>query len=213
MIRCCGDHLVVTALSLADGMEFIRQSLGVPPQKGGEHGRMRTHNCLLRLGEATYLEVIAINPDAPSPGRPRWFELDRLDAKAAHRLAAWVARNNDIHAAAAASPIPLGTIVEMSPGNLNWLITIPADGSLQGQGVAPMLIQWQSSPHPAEALQDLGCSLVRVEGFHPEAGRIAGMLGSVGFKGEFSVSTRERPGLVAHVRTPSGIQTLGVAVG
>jgi hypothetical protein len=40
---------------------------------------MGTHNRLLKLGEGFYLELIAIDPQAPPPGRPRWFGLDRLE--------------------------------------------------------------------------------------------------------------------------------------
>ena len=67
------DHIAVTAPSLAVGVEYVRQTLGVTPQVGGEHPRMGTHNYFLKLGEKVYLEVISINPDAPSPDRPDGF--------------------------------------------------------------------------------------------------------------------------------------------
>jgi hypothetical protein len=53
------------------------------------------------------------------------------------------------HATAAGSFEVLGPIEPMSRGKLNWLITIPADGSLTLDGVAPALIQWDAEPHPA----------------------------------------------------------------
>ena len=65
---------------------------------------MGTHNSVLRLGEAMYLEIIAVNPVAPRPSRPRWFELDRLETDSAPRLTTWIARTHDIHAAARAAP-------------------------------------------------------------------------------------------------------------
>jgi hypothetical protein len=37
---------------------------------------MGTHNRLLKLGAGRFLEVIAIDPEAPAPGRRRWFDLD-----------------------------------------------------------------------------------------------------------------------------------------
>ena len=41
---------------------------------------MGTHNQLLAIGSPafprTYLEIIAIDPDAPAPTRRRWFDLD-----------------------------------------------------------------------------------------------------------------------------------------
>src|ERR1700737_3332136 len=123
------DHITVTAPSLAVGVEYVRQALGVVPQAGGEHPRMGSHNCLLKLGDAVFLEVISINPDAPPPSRPRWFELDQPDLNRYPRLAMWVARTNDIQAAVNASPVFAGDVEPMTRGRLEWLITIPKDGS------------------------------------------------------------------------------------
>src|SRR5512135_1849643 len=121
-IHCEIDHLVITASSLPAGAEYIRQTLGVTPQVGGQHPRMSTHNCLLRLGDATYLEVIAADPAAPSPNRPRWFGLDTLEKDAPPRLTTWVARVDDLDAAAAAVSVPLGRIESMSRAQFNWRI-------------------------------------------------------------------------------------------
>jgi Glyoxalase-like domain len=112
------DHIVITAPSLGLGVDYLRQTLGVTPQMGGEHPRMGTHNCFVKLGAKVYLEVIAVNPNAPRPQRPRWFALDELGANELPRLATWVARTDDIEAAAAASPLPLGKVEPMTRGQL-----------------------------------------------------------------------------------------------
>ncbi len=174
---------------------------------------MGTHNCLLRLGDALYLEVISINPYAKDPERPRWFRLDRKRANSAPRLAAWVIRTNDIRAAAAASPVPLGSIEQMSRGPLRWQITIRANGGLPFDGIIPSLIEWNAQNHPAANLENVGCSLVGLEGFHPETRKIAGMLESIGFSGPFTafpISSKESPYLVAHIRTPDGVRRLRI---
>ena len=206
MPRSLLDHIIVTAASLQEGVDYVLRELGVAPQAGGEHVLMGTHNCLLKLGERLFLEVIAANPGAPHPGRPRWFQLDEPDSVRAPRLATWVARCDYIHALAPAS---LGKIETMSRGNFRWLITVPEDGKLPLQGVAPTLIQWLSESHPADTLKDLGCSLVRFEGFHPRPESVTSMLRSIGFDGEFAVSRGETPYLVAHVQTPAGPRRLG----
>jgi hypothetical protein len=200
------DHIIVTAASLEAGVEHVRRALGVEPQKGGEHVRMGTHNCLLKLGEKLYLEVIAANPDATHPGRPRWFQLDEPDSVRSPRLATWVARCDDIYAA----PASLGSITALRRGNFEWLMTIPEDGKLPLDGLAPTLIEWRSSAHPADTLKDLICSLIRLEGFHPQPERVTGMLKSIGFEGEFSVS-QGATRLVAHIETPSGARRLSSA--
>lgn len=211
MFRSHIDHIVITAPSLAAGVEYVRQALGVTPQAGGEHPRMGTHNCFLKLGERVYLEVVSVNPGAPRPDRPRWFQLDELDSIRVPRLATWIVRTDDIQAAAAASPVPLGHVEPMSRGQLNWLITIPKDGSLPLQGLAPTLIQWPPETHPTNTLQDLGCSLIRLEGFHSQAEKVSDVLESIGFEGKFSVSPLppgELPYLVAHIQTPAGPRQL-----
>ena len=205
------DHIVVTAPSLESGAEYVRDALGVTPQAGGTHPRMGTHNCLLRLGNTVYLEVIAIDPAASAPDRPRWFQLDREGSSAIPRLATWISRTNDIRAATAAAAPSLGNIEAMSRGALHWQITIPADGSLPFDGMAPSLIEWRSESHPAAALREAGCSLVRLEAFHPAAHEISSMLQSIGFQDRFAVlpsSGQQLPCLVAHIQTPAGIREL-----
>jgi hypothetical protein len=201
------DHIVVTAPSLDAGTEYVRDALGVEPQPGGEHARMGTHNRLLRLGERVYLEVIAVNPAAPPPGRARWFGMDDARAMRVPRLATWVARSDNIRAAAAASSSPPGRVEPMSRGQLSWMITVPEDGGLRLGGLAPTLIQWPEGVHPADGLEDTGCSLVRLEAFHPEPGKMNGVVQSIGFEGELRVSPLplgEAPYLVAHIATPDG---------
>ena len=72
---CALDHLVVLCASLADGEAWCQATLGLAPGPGGRHALMGTHNRLLLLaGEGmapAYLELIAIDPDAPVPGRAR----------------------------------------------------------------------------------------------------------------------------------------------
>ncbi len=202
------DHLVVTAPSLEAGKKMVYEALGVWPQAGGEHVRMGTHNLLLRLGPKVYLEVIAINPAAPPADRPRWFELDGKARHCSPRLATWVVRCEDVHIARAACGSSHGEIEAMTRGDLRWSITIPKDGSLPCDGIAPTLIQWQTPDHPASRLEDRGCTLVRLQGFHAEAARVTDMLANVGFGGEFSVTPHQHPHLIADIQTPFGLREL-----
>jgi len=204
------DHIAVTAPSLAIGADFIEHALGVRPQQGGAHPRMGTHNLLLRLGESVYLEVIACDPAAPAPQRPRWFELDRLAPDAPPRLATWVARTDDI-AAAVQACAAAGQIEPMTRGELSWRITIPADGSLPAAGAAPTLIQWDALPHPATKLDDLGCHLEALQVFHPDPQGIRATLDAIAFAGPVEVRALPAgaaPRLQARIRTPQGLRML-----
>jgi len=205
------DHITVTAFSLAAGAALVTDALGVAPQPGGAHPRMGTHNLLLRLGDTLFLEVIAPDPSAPAPSRPRWFGLDRLDADSPPSLSTWVVRTTDIRAAAPASAEPLGPIEPMTRGALDWLITIPADGSVPLDGVAPALIEWHSDVHPAARLDDKGCSLARLEVFHPDPQRMSRLLDSLALQAPVSVlpaGSGMPARLVAHIDTPQGRRVL-----
>lgn len=163
------DHLVVAARTLDEGVGWCEATLDVTPGPGGKHPLMGTHNRLLRIASdafaASYLEIIAIDPDAPPPGRARWFDLDRLDLAAGPRLVHAVARTTSLdealHALAAVG-IDAGRALEASrdtpAGRLQWRITIRDDGARPGEGRLPSLIEWGVA-HPAAAMADRGVSL------------------------------------------------------
>ncbi len=211
MPRTFLDHITVTAFSLEAGAAFVAETLGVAPQTGGEHPRMATHNLLLRLGDTLFLEVIAPNPAVPAPPRPRWFGLDGLGPQSPPRLSTWVVRTSDIRATAVAASEPLGNIEPMSRGALDWLITIPADGSVPLDGAAPALIEWNTDRHPAGKLEDKGLSLAKLEIHHQDPGRLARLLSSLALDAPVSVlpAAPDTPArLVAHIDTPRGLRVL-----
>ena len=206
------DHLVVAAVSLADGIEYIAELTGVAAQPGGKHVAMGTHNALLRLSERTFLEILAIDPEGPKPARPRWFELDDIALQAElterPRLIHWVARTKGIENVAAASPIPLGTVHPMSRGNYRWRITIPDDGSLPAKGIVPTLIEWDVPQHPAESLPKSNVSLVSLAATHPEPSPIRAALSFLGLSEVAQVTYDRETRMAAMLRTPRGIVTL-----
>ncbi len=137
------DHVVIGAASLTEGAAALQASLGVALPRGGKHAVMGTHNCLAQAGGGSYLELIAIDPEAVPPGRPRWFGLD--DPATLERLAlrpralTWVVATDDLEALVATSPVDLGEIVPLSRGDLTWRLTVPADGGLPEAGLRPAI--------------------------------------------------------------------------
>lgn len=211
------DHLAVAVLSLEEGLDWVEEQLGgVRPPPGGAHSRMATHNHLLRLSATTFLEVIAIDPAAPPPARPRWFGLDStaMHSRLAERprLIGWVAAVDDIRQAVAAAPIATGPAEPVSRGTLEWLITIPQDGSLAEGGTMPTLIQWPADrPHPAAGMQDLACSLVSLDLGHPEPDRLNAALDAIALDRNGAVRVQvdlSGPRLSASIRTPTGVAVL-----
>ena len=203
------DHLIVTAPNLKSGVQWVRDILGATPELGGKHLSIGTHNCLLRLGETTYLEVISPDPNAPDPGRPRFFDLDNVIEP---RLATWVARTSDILGAISACTETLGAIEPMSRGELDWLITLTGDGSLLLGGVAPALIEWQGTAHPSQKLRDEGCKLLSVELHHSDPECVERLFRSINLDTRAITVIRSEPKasprIVATIETRQGIKHL-----
>ena len=205
------DHLVLAAHDLDAGAAWLEQHLGVVLAPGGKHARMGTHNRLLGLGDNFYLELIAIDPAAARPDRPRWFALDRLQAPDRPRLIHWVARSDDIQRDAAGSTEALGEILPMERGDYRWRISVPDDGHLPGDGLLPTLIQWDVPQHPASRLPDAACRLMKLEGFHPKPARIRNALAALGLSARLDVhpcAAGEPAQLVAYLKTPRGLVEL-----
>ena len=198
------DHLAVLAEDLESGVAAVEEALGVALAPGGEHPTMGTHNRLLGLGDV-YLEVIAINPAAPAPGRPRWFDLDNFTGPP--RLGNWIARCDDLDAALAAAPAGTGIATDLRRGDLRWRMGVPGDGRLPFGGAFPALIQWQAGGHPCDRLPDAGCRLRGLEIVHPDAADLALALSPL-----FDVLpvrvTAGALGLRAEIDTPHGLRVL-----
>jgi hypothetical protein len=212
MVRAALDHLVVAAATLEQGEDHVESLLGVRPQRGGKHVAMGTHNSLLKLGERSYLEVIAIDPDGAAPARPRWFALDNIALRArlddSPRLIHWVARTDDIDAARRACPIDPGDVHVMKRGALTWRITIPADGHLPGAGILPTLIQWGDERHPTDTMPESGIRLAALAGAHPEPGAMHAALAALSLGETIKVTFAVTPRLATMLRTTRGPITL-----
>ncbi len=206
------DHLVLAATTLADGIEYIAEVAGVAAQPGGKHVAMGTHNALVRLAEQVYLEIIAIDPQANKPARPRWFDLDNIALQAElterPRLIHWVARTPDIERAVNQCPVPLGAVHPMARGDYRWRITIPDDGSLPGKGIVPTLIQWDVPLHPSASLPRSNVSIAGLAAAHPDPAAIRGALTALGLDGVLPTTYDREPRFAAMLRTPRGIVTL-----
>ncbi len=174
MSNCAVDHLVVAAASLEQGAAWCEATLGVACNPGGKHPLMGTHNRLLAIGSEAfpnaYLEIIAIDPEAPAPGRARWFGLDdaalqRSLATDGPRLVHWVARSTmlDMHRWGLMNVghqpgDPIAASRETPHGLLAWQILVRDDGRTLCEGALPTLIQWQGV-HPAERMPASGVQL------------------------------------------------------
>jgi len=214
------DHLVVAAQSLDQGVQWCEATLGVTPRAGGEHPLMGTHNRLMQLSTpgypCAYLEIIAINPQAPPPGRRRWFDLDDPELQQAvqgrPRLVHFVARTDDAASALKALHrlgIDRGPLVHAErptpEGPLRWQISVRADGQRLFYGALPTLIQWEGI-HPADAMPESGLALQSLHAGHPRLEDLQAAHWAIGLAG--ITVEQGPPNLVATLATPKGTVTL-----
>ncbi len=212
--RLAIDHLAIAAATREGGVASIRDRLGVTVPPGGEHPRMGTHNAVASTGDDTYLEILAIDPNAPPPGRPRWFGLDepalRDELAIGPRVAAWVVRTPDIEAslaAARAAGLDLGSPIAMTRGDLSWTIACREDGALLEGGALPVLIQWPEGPHPSTRMSATGLRLVEIVLRHPQPERLSDWCEAIGARHLVTIDPQsaERPMIEVAYEGPQGI--------
>jgi hypothetical protein len=207
------DHLTVVAPSLAEGVAHVRACLDIDVPFGQRHRDMATHNHRLRLGESVYLEIIAVDPEAPQPERPRWFGLDDRNAvrKAwddGFRLRGWVARTNEIDAVLSGREELLGSKTRLTAGDAFFHFAIPADGSLPLGGIAPSVIDRGGRPPPVAAIADFGAILQSLIVEHPDPEKVAELYATLAI----DQPPKARKGDVfryrASIQTPDGVREL-----
>lgn len=200
------DHLVFAAPDLAMAVADLEDRLGVRAEPGGRHLGLGTRNALLALGPATYLEIIAPDPDQPDPAGPRPFGVD--DVTQGH-LVGWAVSCDDIDeavSAARAAGYDPGDPIDMTRQGatgplLRWRLTVNA---LAG-GPVPFLIDWGDTEHPATSAP-VGLTLVALRVEHPDPASLAPTLAALG--ADVEVARAAEPALVARIDGPGGATEL-----
>jgi hypothetical protein len=198
------DHLVYVVPDLRDGIDEIQELTGNRPVQGGRHADFGTCNALLGLGQDTYLEIIAPDPELPCPARGRPFGVDN---RVAPRLSTWALRCEEIEqtaSQAAAGSLDLGKVASGRrelPGGamLEWRLTDPYAHRLDG--AVPFLIAWGESPHPATTIPHAGV-LVDLVIVHTDPQAVRAALQTLG--ADANVKQGSRKQLVARIRTAAG---------
>ena len=198
------DHLVYATPDVDRTVEGLAKYLGVGAAIGGRHEGRGTRNALIALGPRSYLEIIGPDHSQPAPIQPRWFGIDALDRP---RLATWAANAAGLHALAAPGskaaallgPVVSGSRTRPDGVILRWTLTDPI--MAPGAGIVPFLIDWGSSPHPAESAPQ-GVTLVGLRGEHPDARSVRDVLRTLDL--DLVVTTSVTLALIAVLSTPKG---------
>lgn len=207
------DHLTVIAPTLAEGVAHVRACLDLDVPFGQRHAYMGTHNHLLQLGDVTYLEIVALDPDAGHPGRRRWFGLDdqpqvRRDWDAGRRLRGWVARTDDIDGVIRGREAIFGRKVALPAVEPSFDFAIPEDGSLPWGGAAPYIIDRRGKPRSMASIADLGARLAGFSLEHPDAEAVRSLLKDLAVDRPPAVTPGSALRYSAQIETPSGTRLL-----
>jgi hypothetical protein len=162
------DHLVYATPDLETTCRDLEVRLGVRASAGGQHPGRGTHNALISIGPKAYLEIIGPDPSQPET-RPVWFGIDQLTAP---KLVTWAVRVNalevfvkEISPNAKVGVVRSGSRKTPKGATLSWQLTEPQ--LVEGVGLVPFLIEWNSHQHPADSAIT-GPPLVQLRIEHPE---------------------------------------------
>lgn len=207
------DHITVIAPSLAEGVLHVRNCLDLDVPFGQRHAYMGTHNHLLQLGDTVYLEIVALDPEADAPGRPRWFGLDdqdqvRSDWDEGRRLRGWVARTDRIDSIIARRGDVFGAKVPLPAADPSFDFTIPDDGSLPLDGAAPSIIDRRGKPRSMAAIADLGARLRSFTLEHPEPAAVEALYRALTIDRPPEIVRGSKLRYRARIETPAGPREL-----
>lgn len=161
------DHFVWATADLRLEMEHFLDIAGVKTEYGGSHPGKGTHNALVRVGHACYLEIIA--PD------PLQHDIDRRwmipEYSVQPRLIKWAWTSIDMvgdcrrmdNLGCPVGPVSTGKRLRRDGRWLHWNLTDP---DYSNSSLVPFLINWNQDPHPASSLPRQ-CQLRSVRLLHP----------------------------------------------
>jgi len=189
------DHLIYATPDLEATCRELEIRFGVRASAGGQHPGRGTHNALISIGPRAYLEIIAPDPLQPET-RPVWFGIDQLTAP---KLITWAVRIDNLEAFvkeispnAKVGAVRSGSRKTPEGTTLSWRLTEPQ--LVQGAGVIPFLIEWNSRQHPAGSAIT-GPRLVQLRIEHPDPELIRKQLNSLRL--EIAIEQGSSPALVA----------------
>jgi hypothetical protein len=207
------DHITVIAPTLAEGVLHVQNCLGLNVPFGTRHDYMGTHNHRLQLGNAVYLEIVALDPEGADPGRRRWFGLDnqekiRSDWNEGRRLRGWVANTKSIDSLVAIHGAKFGDKVPLPTVNPTFDFTIPMDGSLPLDGAAPSIIDHRGDPTSMASIPDLGARLRSLTLEHPNPPEIESLYRELSVEHPPSIKLGPKIRYRALIDTPAGLKEL-----
>jgi hypothetical protein len=210
------DHLVYGVPDLAEAIAIFEERLGLTAILGGRHEGLGTHNAILPLTHESYVELIAADPERPTPNHPRPFGLDTLPHP---KLVTWAVRSRaierDVERAHDRGYDP-GTVIPMtreepSGETIAWKLALRAKPV--GDGLVPFIIDWGQTRHPSDleaAPHEAGGpagsqprgALTEFFATHPEPEPVQAAIDALGL--DLEIRCESIPSLTASLSGPAG---------
>ena len=191
------DHVTWFAPELSAANEYLASRLDCTPAYGGVHPGEGTCNSLVSLGEASYLEVLAFDPDQANPPG----ELASLAGQGVYHWAIGGVDLVAIKSRAARAGIETSDIVSggrrlPDGGWIEWdTLGIARHGF---NALVPFFIDWRECAHPA-TLAPTGGQLVNIELVTPRAAELRSLFACLDLN--VAVQDGERPGIAVTIQT------------
>jgi catechol 2,3-dioxygenase-like lactoylglutathione lyase family enzyme len=132
------DHVILAVPDLERAADALERVLGLRATRGGRHPTLGTENSVVPLGGA-YLELVAVADEEAATGSA--FGRSALAARTeGPRFTGWVARTDDLEAAADGAPVVALSRETPDGGRITWRMA--ALERLGDEGVLPPLLSW-----------------------------------------------------------------------
>ena len=137
-MRLALDHVILAVPDLDHAAEALERVLGLRATRGGRHPTLGTENALVPVGGA-YLELVAVADEQAAATSA--FGRSALAARTeGPRFTGWVARTDDLDAAADGGRIVALSRETPDGGRITWRMA--ALERLGDEGVLPPLLSW-----------------------------------------------------------------------
>jgi hypothetical protein len=196
------DHIIWACRDIESGIDTFETMTGVRAEAGGKHAGLGTHNALMHIGNRTYLEIVAPDPD--QDGGPWARTLQEMPEPG---VLHWVIARPNLGEYQDGLPGLIGggnqkmNVSRLHPtlGQLRWeLMLIPRH---EHGCLVPFLIDWADSTHPTELLEHI-CTLTSVRITTPQLPELMEIGSWLGLDAD--ISRGNKPNLEFCIDTPNG---------
>lgn len=200
------DHIVYCVPNLEEALIYLENKLGVKATIGGAHLTQGTKNALINLGDACYLEVLAIDENNSDIEAPRWMGIDLLHST---KITRWALKTADISQDSTSLQnhntdmglVTSGSRMMTSGKTLSWQIAMPL--STPEVDIAPFITDWsKSEAHPTDTL-DHQCKLLELQLNHPNPIDLQNLFNEM--KIDIKINVSSKTTIQALIECPNGI--------